>query len=219
MSRLIVAVVLISAVIFIGYQLLSFFISINNSSSQRRKAKEDMLHKLREKAKDLIPLDKNELALLSTQTTNILKTPGLQPSFYGSFLSIYNEPLVVFGVKFYGGDHSNKSTVICTHRHEFVYNSTKGKTEVEVDEQKIGVIYANGDFHDMKDRFVAHIEVDSALSSHPVKIRNREVGEIINPIKSHTSNARAFTFLEEMDEDEKIIFMGLTLLALVEESL
>jgi len=61
--------------------------------------------------------------------------------------------------------------------------------------------------------------ISGALSSHPVRIGNREVGEIVNVRLNESPNPRAYQFIEPMNEQELDIFRALTYLSLAEESL
>jgi len=82
----------------------------------------------------------------------------------------------------------------------------------------LGTIHSDGNLYDTKERQVAYIAADDVLTTHPVKVGQREVGEIINPMLASSPNPRAYTFLKPMDSDERVLFMSLTLLSLVEET-
>lgn len=218
MIRLLVFVIILAAVIFIAYQIFTFFIAVNNTRSQKKRDVGAMREELSTTIDSLISLSDEELELLSINVEQLSKRPGINPVVTGVFTSIYHEPLIAFGQKSYGPSGQEVFTAIYTSEHEFVYQTKGDQTTVNVDGQMIGTIHSDGNLYDMKERQVAHIEADDVLATHPVKVGSREVGEIVNPRLASSPNPRAYTFLEPMDIDEKVLFMSLTLLSLVEET-
>lgn len=218
MLRLIVLVVMLAAISFIGYQIVSFLFAINSTKTQKRRDVGKLRDLIQPLIEGLVRLSSEELELLSINQTDTSTRPGLNTIRTGVFTSIYQEPLIAYARKTYGQSGTEVLTVLHTSEQSFVYESSGSKTRVLVDDQQIGTIHSDGNLYDMKDRQVAHIEADDVLSTHPVKIGSREVGEIINPMRAASPNPRAYTFLEPMDTDEKVLFMALTLLSLVEES-
>ncbi len=219
MIRILVTLIIFGAIAFIAYQIFSFFLAINSTKSQKNRDVVKLRDQLKDKVDSLVSLSDNELELLSINKSDISRYPSINPVITGFFDSIYHEPLLVFGKKMYGPSGSDTLTMVYTSEHEFVYLSSGHKTRVFVDDQPLGTIHSDGSLYDMKDRKVAHIEADDVLATHPVKVGNREVGEIINPTLASSPNPRAYTFLEPMDSDERVLFMSLTLLSLLEESL
>ena len=218
MSRLIVFAVLLAAIVFIGYQILNFLFAINSTKSQKRRDVAKLRESIAQQIESLVALSKEELELLSINQIDTSTKLGINTVRTGVFTSIYQEPLVAYARKSYGQSGTELLTLVHTRDQSFVYESSGPKTRVSVDGQQIGTIHSDGNLYDMKDRQVAHIEADDVLSTHPVKIGSREVGEIVNPMLANSPNPRAYTFLEPMDTDEQVLFMALTLLSLVEES-
>jgi len=218
MARILVLLILLAAVGFIVFQIVSFFFSINNTKSQKKRDLARLKDSLQPLVDNLVALSDDELELLSINKADVSTKPGLNPEITGAFTSIYHEPLVVYGEKTYGPAGNEKITVIYTSEHELVYVTKGTKTEVSVDDHLLGTIHSDGNLYDTKGRQVAYIEADDLLATHPVKIGTREVGEIINPTKAASPNPRAYSFLQPMDDDERVLFMALTLLSLVEES-
>jgi len=217
MGRLLFFIVVLSAIVFIGYQLLSFFFAINSTKSQKKRDAQKLRAQIQPLIEKLVKLSDDELELLSINQVEKSNLPGINTTKTGIFTSIYHEPLIAYGHKSYG-NATDSITIVCSSSHEFIYESSGRKTKVSVDGQLLGTIHSDGNLYDMKDRVVAHIEADDVLATHPVKVGQREVGEIINPMLASSPNPRAYSFLDSMDYDEKVLFMSLTLLSLVEES-
>lgn len=218
MSRILILAIIIASIGFVLYQISTFLFSINNTKSQKRRDISKLKKDLQPRIDSLIKLDDDELELLSINVSDVARIPGIEPEILGVFTSIYHEPLIAFAQKSYVGGQASV-TLVFTSNHEFVYQSDGAITTVNVDGQDIGSIHSDGNLYDMKDRQVAYIAADDVLATHPVRVGQREVGEIINPGLASSPNPRAYTFLEPMDRDEKVLFMSLTLLSLVEESI
>jgi len=179
MYRLLVLLVLLAALGFIAFQIFSFFFSINNTKSQKRRDLAKLKEDLKPLVDSLVALSDDELELLSINKASQSSKPGINPEITGAFTSIYHEPLVVYGEKTYGPNGREKITVVYTSEHEFVYLTKGIKTDVYVDDHELGTIHSDGNLYDTKGRQVAHIEADDILATHPVKIGTREVGEIL----------------------------------------
>ena len=219
MGRSIALLVLVVSIAFIIMQLIKFFISINSTSGQRRRDVEDLKLRMAEQVKKLIPLNKSELELLSVNQSDVSISRGLNSVKTGAFTSVYHEPLIAYAYKRYSYPANNSILLVSTAVDDFIYISEGQKTQVFLNNSELGVIDANGNMYDPRTKQqIARIEADQVLSSHPVKIGEKEVGEIVNLQLNESPNPRAYQFLEPMNEREEQIFKALTFLSLVEES-
>ena len=199
--------------------MIKFFISINSSSGQRRRDVEEMKLQMADQVKALIPMNNSELELLSVNQSGVSTTRGLNSVKTGAFISVYQEPLVAYAYKRYNYPSENSILLVSTASDDFIYMSEGQKTQVFLNNSELGIIDAEGNMYDPRTKQqLARIEADQVLSSHPVKIGEKEVGEIVNVRLNESPNPRAYQFLEPMDEREEKIFKALTFLSLVEES-
>lgn len=219
MGRSLALIILAAAIGFIIYQLVKFFISINNSSGQRRRDIENMKRQLSEMVKELVPMNATELELLSVNQKNAVVPKTLNAARTGVFTSVYQEPLLAYAYKDYKYPEDSRVLLVSTAADDFIYKSAGQTTRVFLNNSELGVVDAEGNMYDPRSKkIIAHIEADSVLSSHPVKIGDKEVGEIVNVRLNESPNPRAYQFLEPMNEEEEKIFKALTFLSLVEES-
>ncbi len=219
MGRSLALIILVAAIGFIIVQLLKFFASINSSSGQRRRDVEDLKSRMAEMVKELIPMNNTELELLSVNQSGVTTTRGINSVKTGAFTSVYHEPLVAYAYKRYNYPAGNSILLVSTASDDYIYMSEGRTTQVFLNNSELGIIDSDGNMYDSRTKNqLARIEADQVLSSHPVKIGEKEVGEIVNLRLNESPNPRAYQFLEPMNEQEEKIFKALTFLSLVEES-
>ncbi|MEM9547477.1 MAG: hypothetical protein AAGA77_15970 [Bacteroidota bacterium] len=219
MGRFLALTILVAAIGFIMIQLFKFFVSINSSRSQVRRDVEELKLKMMEMVKGLVPMNKQELELLSVNQSDVNISRGINSVKTGAFTSIYNEPLLAYAYKNYSA--GNKSVLlVSTNSDDFIYMSEGSRTKVFLNNSELGVIDSDGNMYDpVSKQQMARIEADHVLSSHPVKIGEKEIGEIVNLRLKDSPNPRAYQFLEPMNKREEDLFKALTFLSLVEESI
>lgn len=219
MGRSLALLILAASLGFIIFQLIKFFISINSSSGQRRRDVELLKLRMQDMVKELVPMNNTELELLSVNQSGVTTTRGINSIKTGAFTSIYHEPLVAYAYKNYNFPADNSVLLVSTASDDYIYMSQGQTTQVFLNNSELGVIDSDGNMYDPRTKkLLARIEADQILSSHPVKIGGKEVGEIVNLLLNESPNPRAYQFLEPMDEREEKIFKALTFLSLVEES-
>jgi hypothetical protein len=219
MGRSLALLILVAALGFIVIQLVRFFLSINSSTGQKRRDLEQLKLKVAEQVKELVPMSLTELELLSVNQSGVTATRGLNSVKTGSFTSVYHEPLVTYAYKKYSYPKESSILLVSTASDDYIYKSEGTRTQVFLNNSELGIIDSEGNMYDPKTKKqLARIEADQVLSSHPVKIGDKEVGEIVNVLLNESPNPRAYQFLEPMDEREEQIFKALTFLSLVEES-
>lgn len=220
MIRVIISCILILSVGFIIVQVVNFFLSINSGSAQTKVDLAEMKSKIVTYVSSLVPMTDTELELLSINQSGTATNRGLTSIKSGAFTSIYNEPLLAYAYKEYKYPADKSMLLISSESDDFIYLSNGPQTKVFVNDMELGLISENGDLYDPNgEQLLAHIEIDQNLSTHPVKIGDREVGEIVNPKLNQSPNPRAYQFLEPMNDEESKIFKALTFLSLLEETL
>ena len=220
MVRNLALIILVLSVGFIIFQLIKFFLSINNSSAQRRRDLEQLKLQMSGLIKELVPMNNKELELLSVNQKGVVKTGGINTIKTGAFTSVYHEPLLAYAYKTYTYPEQSRVLLVSTSSDDFIYKSKGQSTQVFLNNSELGTIDADGNMYETgSNQLVAKIEADHVLSSHPVKIGDREVGEIVNLRLNESPNPRAYQFLEPMDEKEDKLFKALTFLSLIEETI
>lgn len=205
---------------FIIAQLVDFFLSINSGSGQTRRDVAELKSKIATYISSLVPMTHKELELLSINQTGVVANRGVSTIKSGAFTTIYHEPLVAFAYKKYKYPADKSLLLVSTEEDDFIYMTKGTQTQVFVNNNELGMIDPDGTLYESKTKKqLAHISADPVLSSHPVKIEGREVGEIVNARLNQSPNPRAYQFLEEMNEREAQIFKALTFLSLIEETL
>ena len=170
--------------------------------------------------KELVPLNPSELELLSVNQSGVEVSRGLNAVQTGMFTSVYHEPLLAYAYKQYKYPEDSSFLLVSTSSDDFIYKSEGQRTQVFLNNSELGIIDSEGNMYDpSSNSLIARIEADHVLSSHPVKIGDKEVGEIVNLRLNESPNPRAYQFLEKMDEREEKIFKALTFLSMVEETL
>jgi len=167
---------------------------------------------------ELIPWNKEELELLSSNQVKQKVSRGVITTAEGVFNSIYHEPLIAYSYKKYISSKKDEVIYARTSNHEFVYRTKKGSTELIIDNQKVGVINNQGLLHGgRKKRLLARINKNENELELPIIIGDKERGTLMKP-ESGSVNPRAFQFVGEMKKNEEAVFLSLAVLELVRES-
>lgn len=167
---------------------------------------------------ELIPWNKEELELLSSNQVKQKISRGVITTAEGVFNSIYHEPLIAYSYKKYISSKKDEIIYARTSNHEFVYRTKKDSTELFIDNQKVGVINNQGLLHGgRKKRLLARINKNENELELPIIIGDKERGTLMKP-ELGSVNPRAFQFVGEMGKNEEAVFLSLAVLELVRES-
>ncbi len=167
---------------------------------------------------ELVPWNKEELELLSSSRVNEKIKKGMVTTAKGVFTSVYHEPLIAYSYKKYISKNPNSVLYVRTSEREFVYRTKKGKTELFIDNQKVGVINDEGLLYGgSKNRLLARINKSDNHLELPIIVNNKERGTLMKP-ESGAINPRAFQFVGEMKKNEEAVFLSLAVLELVRNS-
>lgn len=219
MIRFLIIGILLAAFAFIVLQILKFSIATSSGRSQRQKDIKDLKARIRTYISDLIPMTDREMEDLSTNHDGISVRKGLGIIKTGVFTTIYHEPILAYALKSYTNLSDSRILLVSTDSDDIIYETIGETTKVFLNDEEMGTIDAKGDFYNTSNNLLGHISADPALSSHPVLIDGKELGEIINPELNESPNPRAYQFLEPMEDEHKKIFKVLTFLSLMEETI
>ncbi|NJO86732.1 MAG: hypothetical protein HC821_01255 [Lewinella sp.] len=171
---------------------------------------------------DLIPLDKKELDLFSLGQSKQIRKNGISPAAKGIFTTIFEEPVVAYSYRQFLGGTENELLLVRTNEHEYVYWSEKGEVELQIDEQLVGKLKNNVLYGQRTGQELARIAAEPRQNYLPVKVGAREVGAltVAKAPKKDALAQRAFEFIpEDLSEQEEQLFLALTTLILVRQSL
>lgn len=164
----------------------------------------------------LVPFTNEEMELLSLNQSNFSKKRGFHKIYKGIFDTIYFENLIAYGIREYS--NRQKLILVTTTVDEFVYLVKSDKTHVYLNNAEAGVLTKDGKLVSLRNKLIGSIDGSDHLPTHRVIIDDKDFGFISNPrVKNHTI-PRAFNLLKTMNAEERLIFLCLTLINLVEES-
>lgn len=193
-----------------------FLFKMTLSKSQMTKELSVLRQSLAELKAKLIPFSKEEMELLSLNQADKTVKKGFEKLTKGIFNTIYYEPLIAYAIKYFS--NGNKLILITSTEDEFAYLTKDGKTHVYMNDVEAGVLTAKGEFYSIRNKLLAAIDGADHLPTHTVWIQGKNIGFIANPKFVEKTIPRAFTLLKDMTEDERSIFLCLTLVNLVEEA-
>ena len=212
---------LIGGIISIALLYVAYFALLNYSPG-RGKIRTDlkkMKTEINPWVDKLVPWSREELELLSSNAVHQKVKKGIITTAKGVYNSIYHEPLIAYSYKKYLSSRENTVLYARTSNHEFVYRTKKGKTELYIDNQKVGFINEKGLLYgSRRKQLLARINQDEHTLDLPIIIGNKEVGTLIKPSKDAV-NPRAFQFVGKMDKNEEAVFLSLAVLELVKNSI
>lgn len=218
MARLITFFLFLAGIGFIVYQIAMFFVGINATTGQLKRDIVELTDLLKSLTASLIPLDTEELSLLSLNHKVEINKRGLNPVKLGVFKSIYHEPLISFAIKEYGG-HDRASIIIKTKTTTFAYQVRGLKTELNIDGVAIGSINHKGLLYSKeKKKLLGSIDTNESQASQSIYIGDKEIGIVVNPLLESSQNKRAIEQVDKLDLYDQQIFLSLSLLNLVQRS-
>lgn len=167
------------------------------------------------KRSSLVPWSDEERSLLSLKKKPYSEKTGSVKLAKGSFISIYQEPMVLFGYKRYLGKKENAILVILTSHHEYLYRIKKNKIEVALNGKYFGGITPDFALISDKKKQMAKILTFKNGDYYPITIDGRDVGSIGDVKKAKKVNPRAFELLAELSPNEEKKLLALAFFFLV----
>ncbi len=205
--NLIVAAFVIGGFGFILFQIFQFFFSVGGSRTRIEKDKKELKLLSGALVDELVPINEDELALLSSKLESQRVTKGMYYTEKGVLNSIYEEPMLTYGYRNYG---SGKSVLVAnTHESQFEFVERGDGVEMKVNGYLHGVITGAGTLVGVDGERIANIVDDPRSDYQAITIRERKVAELLNPESQDiTNNSRAFLELKPLDEVEQNILLG-----------
>ena len=207
---LIIAIFVLGGFGFILFQIYQFIFSIGGSRSKIEKDKKELKEIALELAEDLVPISKEELALLSSKLRSSRVTKGMYYTEKGLLTSVYEEPMVSYGYRNYG---RGKSVLVAnTAEGNFEFEERKNGVQLRINGFVEGVITEDGILNDAQGNKIADIHFKANSEYRDIKIRERKVAALLDPENEDiTENTRAYLELKDLNEQEQNILLGMTI--------
>ena len=195
---------------FILFQIYQFFFSIGGSRSKLARDKKELMQLALEQEDNLVPISKEELALLSSKLKSSRITKGMYYTEKGLLSTVYEEPMISYGYRNYG---RGKSVLVAqTSNGVFEFEERKDGVQLRINGFMEGTINDNNVLEDTKGNRIADINFKANSEYRDIKIRERKVAELLDPENEDINeNTRAFLELKELDDQEQNILLGLTI--------
>ncbi len=196
--------------------------TLQNYKPGRKKIQKDLEQikaGLKPLIKDLVPWSREEMEQLSLNQVNKSRKTGVVKTVQGVFTTIYHEPVIVYSYRKYVSPTENALIYARTSKHELIYRVKNDQVEVVINNQLVGIVNAKGNLTDRKGKkLLAQITRSGQELLLPVRVGQKEVGNVVNPKHAKKVNPRAFEFMGPMKEEEEVLFLSLSVLELIRQS-
>lgn len=218
MVRFFILALFFGGIGYIVFQMYHFYLSLQATSTQMNRDKEELREYLSEMEDEIIPIEHDELKLLSVrnETQQVREFKGTFSR--GIFYTIYTEPIFKFVLKEYSS--SDRSLLIIqTMQGELLYELSDNASKVYWDHKLLGILDDKGSiWNESRDIEIGHIDIAETSLEQNVFIKDQHVATIVNPFQASTTSQRLFTHLELLDEYDMRICLALVLLNVVERT-
>ena len=184
------------------------------NDKQLKQDVEQMRLAIAQRTDELVPWSTEEMELLSLEHVEERLKRGNVANKAGFLTSIYQEPMIAYNYKKYGSKY-NSVVYAKTSDREFVYRIRDKGIQIYLDNQPLGILQTNGVLYDPKKKMIARMNHQKEELLNPILVKNREVGNLVNPAITEKMNPRAFDLLSPMESEEEDIFLSLAVLQLV----
>lgn len=168
----------------------------------------------------LIPFrEESELELMSLNLDFRSQKQGFDKIVAGTIQSIYAEPMVVFSYKEY--IKGVREALLCcrTSDTEFIFRIKKQNVDVYFNGNQVALIDQHNTMHGLKSRGVLGRIRPYSNDLLSIIVRDKEVGQMFNPLRPHAFQQRAFTLLSRLNDEEEAIFISLSLYEMLTRTL
>ena len=171
-----------------------------------------------EKWKDaLVPWTHEEITLFSWNEINKVKKRGFGRTFEAVIESIYHEPMLYYYYKEYPSSRKNAIIFAQSHQYEFVFRIRKKGVQVFINEEFTGTIGDDGSFyHEGERQLLGKVDRYDATRK-TVTIGDQVAGSITLPLLDSSVNQRVYDMDIKLDDQQKPLFMALTLFYVISE--
>lgn len=161
---------------------------------------------------ELIPWkEERELELMSLKTTLAQQKKGLDKIQFGTVLSIYFEPMVVFAYKDYVKGSRDALLFCRTTGMEFVYRIKKTEVDIFFNGDLVARLDNNHTMYGLRSRNVIGAVRPYSSDLLSIVVWGKDVGHIFNPLRPHAEQQRAFYILADLNDEQENIFLALGL--------
>lgn len=192
---------------------------LNIPPSQRRLQKdlEYFYEDLSAWRKQLIPWEEeDEIELLSLNFESKWSKQGLDKVLKGRIFSIYHETMLVFAYKSYLKGGKNTILWVRSKKHEWIFRTRKGDSQMYIDGEYVGKITADGKLYGgTKNRLLARRN-KSQVMHFEVIVWDKLVAHFLDPHHIDRVNPRAYEVMAELTDREEMLMMGITLQPMIE---
>jgi len=208
------------AVLGIGYilsQVIGFTISVNRLS---KKVKRDILllrDELLPYLESLVPLDREELELLSLTMENVIMKGRFGTITKGHLSTIYSEAVAAFAYKTY--DNGEFVLNLQTTEDEYVFVGTKDGTDVYINDKEYGNIDISGVLRTFDKQLELGRLVDQSNRYSDLYVHERKLASLVNPKLKNLENARAFPVLADYTDNDERVLLTLSTLSIIQRSI
>lgn len=164
----------------------------------------------------LIPFqDENEIELMSLKCEIKSQKRGLDRISTGHIHSIYYEPMVAFTYKDY--IKGVRDALICcrTRTTEIIFRIKKRDVDVYFNGNQVALIDQHNVMHGLRSKGILGRTRPYSSDLISVMVKEREVGQMFNPLRPHSPQQRAFTLIANLNQEEEGIFIAVALFELV----
>ncbi|HMN88806.1 MAG TPA: hypothetical protein PKD70_04015 [Saprospiraceae bacterium] len=169
---------------------------------------------------ELVPIDREELELVSLQQLHQSVKKGTTLRAKGVFTTIYHEPVLAYSYKSYIASGKSALVYARTATHEYAYWLRDKEIQVLIDGKLMGTLNKEGVLYNDQNRMIARIN-RTQEDLAPVIVGEREVASVVKTQvqRREMLSPRAFQFVKsDITQEEEKIFLALATLELVEQS-
>ncbi|MEO6133299.1 MAG: hypothetical protein ABIQ02_15765 [Saprospiraceae bacterium] len=160
----------------------------------------------------LIPFqEERELELMSLKLDMKTQKQGLDKIIAGTILSIYSEPMVAFAYKDYLKGIRDALLCCRTCNIEVIFRIKKQSVDVYFNGNQVAMIDQNNVMLGLKSKGILGRIRPYSNDMLSVIIKNKEAGQMFNPLRPHNYQQRAFALMANLDTEEEAIFIALCL--------
>lgn len=182
---------------------------VNPGLSRMKKDVLSLRTQLTPLTKNLIPVEREELDLLSFNIVGAGRSRKLFRRTRRGFIhTIYEEPLIAYAIKNYPTPSGKRIIYARTRNSEFVFIRGKSKTQLYIDGKPVGHLEGSRILGLGGGQTISKITEDKKLPGE-VMIGSKKVA-MLNPPSEVTGNhPRVFRYLGELSVDEKKILLAM----------
>jgi len=210
-----------SALLVAGAGFYLFSKALPNFRPGNKKIQRD-LQEMKQKVNEemrgkLIPLNKDDLELLSTQEAQHSSRKRITRNSSGVFTSIFEEHMFAYAFRRYLSNRRDALLYAATQRRDFHYWIKGEEVRIVIDDQPLGTYRAGVLTGSRSDKPIAQIDF-SKQEGYPIRIQDRTVANLSTRYDQPNDGVsqRAFEFVaNELSPEEEAILIALTIYELV----